>query len=210
MDDATSTAICNKAWKERQKAAGHCTGCRDGIAVAGTTKCQKCRDYARQYYVQRVSSGACVQCTKRRAAKGRSLCETCCQKDKDTRAALIETGTCITCKKRPASDNRQRCEECRARIAAKWQQERIAVLQHYGAECKCCGEKTLEFLHLDHVRNDGNTHRKTLQGSIYSWARRHHYPNTLQVLCANCNLAKEFYGICPHEKMRLENGRDAA
>lgn len=68
--------------------------------------------------------------------------------------------------------------------------------------CKCCGETTLEFLALDHINGGGNVHRKSIRptgvASMYEWAKRNGYPPIFQVLCHNCNMAKGFYGRCPH------------
>lgn len=33
------------------------------------------------------------------------------------------------------------------------------------------------------------------------WLRRNNYPNGFQVLCHNCNMAKGFYGKCPHQSI---------
>jgi hypothetical protein len=82
---------------------------------------------------------------------------------------------------------------------------RIEVLKAYGSRCVCCGEDTIEFLAFDHVDGGGNKHRKTIgsRGSkIYYWLRSHGFPNNFQILCHNCNMAKGFYGQCPHEKLK--------
>jgi hypothetical protein len=83
-------------------------------------------------------------------------------------------------------------------------QLRIAALKHYGGNpptCECCGEKTIEFLHLDHKNNDGGEHRKKLKSlNIYRWLKQQNYPDIgLRVLCANCNLSIGAYGYCPHQ-----------
>jgi hypothetical protein len=82
---------------------------------------------------------------------------------------------------------------------------RLAGLRAYGGElpaCRCCGESTLEFLALDHIDGGGNAHRKSVRStsvaSMYEWAKRNGYPPIFQVLCHNCNMAKGFYGRCPH------------
>jgi hypothetical protein len=31
---------------------------------------------------------------------------------------------------------------------------------------------------------------------------KHGYPDTFQLLCHNCNLARGFYGTCPHQRHR--------
>lgn len=87
-----------------------------------------------------------------------------------------------------------------------WAREmRASVIQAYGGKCTCCGETELAFLALDHVHNDGKEHRRQLGGNgIYIWAKRNGYPERLQVLCNNCNLAKERLGICPHQAKKLE------
>jgi hypothetical protein len=82
---------------------------------------------------------------------------------------------------------------------------RLEALRAYSKAdpiCVCCGETTLEFLALDHIDGGGNAHRKSIRPtgivSMYEWARRNGYPPLFQVLCHNCNLAKGFYGRCPH------------
>jgi len=83
------------------------------------------------------------------------------------------------------------------------QKVRLLILKAYGNKCVCCGEREEKFLHLDHVNNDGVKHRKknNLHGgsALYYYAKRNNYPKNLQLLCANCNLAKGHYGKCPHK-----------
>jgi hypothetical protein len=81
---------------------------------------------------------------------------------------------------------------------------RLHVLRHYGNRCACCGEDAYEFLAIDHINNDGGTfraaHGNKLGDKMYIWIIRNNYPTDLQLLCHNCNLAKAFYGICPHKR----------
>lgn len=79
------------------------------------------------------------------------------------------------------------------------QKLRMMALERYGAICKCCDEDEQRFLTIDHINNDGAEHRKTLKYSIYLWLKQHNYPKGFQILCFNCNLAKEFDGVCPHK-----------
>lgn len=90
------------------------------------------------------------------------------------------------------------------------QKRRRLVLQFYGGnlpQCACCGERTYEFLALDHINGGGKKHRKELQKagfglsgySLYSWIKKNDFPEGFQVLCHNCNQAKGYYGICPHK-----------
>lgn len=82
---------------------------------------------------------------------------------------------------------------------------RDEVMQQYGGlVCKCCGETNPDFLTLDHIENNGKEHvdakgRRLNGGDLYRWLQQQGYPEGLQVLCHNCNMAKAFYGECPHE-----------
>lgn len=94
-------------------------------------------------------------------------------------------------------------------LRKQWRYEnRTTCLKHYSGgeiKCKCCGENQEQFMCIDHIDGGGNKHRKSLSpsgkggGNIYRWLISHNYPPGFQVLCHNCNLAKGFYGVCPHE-----------
>lgn len=83
---------------------------------------------------------------------------------------------------------------------------RSDVLNAYGNKCKCCGEATRQFLCIDHINNDGAKHKrdnnlKSAQ-AFYTWLRTNNYPkDNFQILCHNCNMAKGFYGACPHNEL---------
>ncbi len=108
--------------------------------------------------------------------------------------------------------DKQQLRDARKRWATKLRHE---VLYYYSVgqpQCACCGETHLEFLALDHIDGGGNVHRDTLnQGKkyrasgqdIYRWIRRNKFPEGFQVLCHNCNMAKSFYGRCPHRAETL-------
>lgn len=74
------------------------------------------------------------------------------------------------------------------------QKNKALAIGHYSPELKCirCGYKDMRALTLDHINSDGNQHRKTRGGrtNLYVWARLNNYPNTLQVLCMNCQFIK--------------------
>ena len=82
---------------------------------------------------------------------------------------------------------------------------RFSALQAYSGKypkCSCCDESIIEFLGIDHIDGGGSIHRKELTKlgtTLYLWLRKNNYPNGYQVLCHNCNLAKGFYGVCPHK-----------
>lgn len=84
---------------------------------------------------------------------------------------------------------------------------RIEVLQHYGGRCACCGETEPQFLGLDHINNDAGADRKHYKRRTASWqlAITKGLPPTYQVLCHNCNLAKGFYKVCPHQLLAPNN-----
>ena len=95
---------------------------------------------------------------------------------------------------------RKRCVEAKK---IRYYELKEKVYSAYGHVCVCCGEIQSEFLTLDHVNNDGNTHRKTFGGSqgenILLWIIANDYPDTIQVLCWNCQWGKKKNGgICPH------------
>ena len=81
---------------------------------------------------------------------------------------------------------------------------REAAYAGYGGECVCCGESEFEFLCIDHVNGGGAEDRK--KHSTWQIARRVielDFPEDYQVLCHNCNLAKGFFGECPHQRKRV-------
>ena len=99
----------------------------------------------------------------------------------------------------------------RVRTRDYWRNLRDEVIATYGGKCVCCGETEPMFLTLDHVNNDGADHRRSLgakegngrggNSRTLAWAKKNGYPNTLQVLCMNCNLGKaRNNGACPHHE----------
>lgn len=80
---------------------------------------------------------------------------------------------------------------------------RRQVIEAYGGLCACCGERTPEFLSVDHVNGDGAQHRRDIKGPLYRWLKANKFPQEgFRLLCFNCNCAKGFFGACPHERAR--------
>lgn len=90
------------------------------------------------------------------------------------------------------------------------QKNKEASIKAYGGACACCGESHMAFLVIDHVNNDGARHREQmgyLSGgrwigsgtTMHKWLKANGYPDGFQVLCANCNTAKQSLGACPHQ-----------
>lgn len=79
------------------------------------------------------------------------------------------------------------------------------VFAHYGESCVCCGEAHPDFLAMDHINNDGASHRKDINGNnrsgrIYGWLIRNNFPQAFQTLCHNCNFSKHLNkGQCIHQ-----------
>lgn len=86
---------------------------------------------------------------------------------------------------------------------------RLETLKMYSKsgsiECVCCGEKHYEFLAIDHIDGGGSKHMKTIKSKhLAFWLKQNNYPKGFQILCHNCNMAKGFYGKCPHQKNILQ------
>lgn len=108
---------------------------------------------------------------------------------------------------RRASDERHR-EDRRINSRTYYARRRQEALDAYGGKCACCGETEPAFLAIDHVNGDGKAHRATLPsvgrgGVIYRWLKAQGWPEGFQVLCHNCNHAKELRGGCPHQMRML-------
>ena len=80
---------------------------------------------------------------------------------------------------------------------------RIRALLAYGGQCACCGLADLRFLTFDHINNDGAEHRKKVSSAwLAFWLAKENWPTVVQILCYNCNCAKQYIGggvNCPHQ-----------
>jgi len=98
--------------------------------------------------------------------------------------------------------NPKRAKEIASKSGKKYNLNlRLACLNYYSKgllDCTCCGEKMLQFLSIDHIEGGGRRHREEI-GNMYRWLISNSFPEGYQVLCHNCNLAKGFYGQCPHK-----------
>ncbi len=79
---------------------------------------------------------------------------------------------------------------------------RESILKNYGNACECCKENIYEFLCLDHINGDGGKHRKAgIKGkNMLLWVRDNNYPDTIRILCYNCNNAVRYGRVCPHQQ----------
>lgn len=77
---------------------------------------------------------------------------------------------------------------------------RTEVFNAYGHYCNCCGIDQYEFLTIDHVHNNGAEERREI-GNNMKIVRKiieDGFPSGYQVLCWNCNAAKQYHNGCPH------------
>lgn len=99
--------------------------------------------------------------------------------------------------------NIERIEKARR---AKTQELRKTALALYGGKCACCGEVEPMFLSFDHIEGRGKQDRirRGCRESGPNWYRHliKNRPDHIQILCHNCNLAKGFYGHCPHQRKK--------
>jgi hypothetical protein len=114
-------------------------------------------------------------------------------------------GECRACGTKQSSNARAKRDKAELNATHKeWRKGiRAEVVAGYGGQCQCCAELNIKFLTLDHVNDDGAEHRRTMTSAtnIYLWARRNGYPDTLRLLCYNCNLGRAANGgVCPHKE----------
>ena len=83
---------------------------------------------------------------------------------------------------------------------------RQQLLDGYGGKCQCpggCDITEPEFLTIDHIYRDGQQERKKNKGSyaIYKRLITEEFPkDRYRLLCHNCNSAKRYGRLCPHER----------
>lgn len=185
-----------------RKAAGLCSRCGKCSPGHGFVNCESCRAYVRAVVDRMIERGLCQKCCRRAPAKGCQQCRPCLDAQKLADAKKTAIGACRKCGKL-TTNGLIHCETCLARNRARNRKLRDEVFAAYGGyRCCCCGETNPVFLQLDHINDDGAVHRKELRkngGSMYQWLKRTGCKHPMQVLCANCNMAKRF-GVCPHQQ----------
>lgn len=155
--------------------------------------------------------------TKKRCAK----CDTVKPFSEYHKSSRSQTGArseCKACQKAYMQVYVKANSEHRNNLARKWRglnheyykslnrkytrELREEVVNALGGQCTCCGESNFAFLAIDHIQNDGKDHRAKVGTSsgVYRDVRRQGYPkDKFQILCHNCNVAKQIYGECPHK-----------
>lgn len=152
----------------------------------------------------RKESGLCLTCGW---PAERSYCRDCLDKKRAKAKERRIAGLCRGCG--GSTNGKSRCDKCVKINRDSVLRLRDLVFVAYGGPvCSCCGEDIVEFLTIDHIENDGASHRRKIgQTSLYRWLKKNHFPSGYQVLCMNCNWGKHICGgICPH-KLEKYNGK---
>lgn len=100
-------------------------------------------------------------------------------------------------------------EEERVKYRAQQKKYRLhsrdVVIAHYGSKCACCGEANKGFLTIDHVDRKVPeleiVGRKLGSWALYLYLINNNFPEGYQLLCTNCNLGIQWWGICPHKQV---------
>lgn len=159
-------------------------------------------------YIEYKAAGLCVRCGNTRL-EGKTRCIDCHQQhlayNAKAKSKAMLKGDCRYCLIRPIEPGKSMCGGCLVKHNIKqktnYQKYRNAAIIAYGECCVCCGNPNQKYLQLDHIHNDGVTHRAEVfnnrrTGNMYKWATINNFPNNLQLLCANCHQAKTVYGGC--------------
>ena len=103
--------------------------------------------------------------------------------------------------------NKQRHQRWYNKYGKKYQTDRyfkrrLLVITHYGGKCICCGEVEFRFIEIDHINGGGTQERLKLKkrgNRMIDWIIQNNYPKDYQLMCANCNRAKNNSGkqFCP-------------
>lgn len=102
--------------------------------------------------------------------------------------------TCRACK---SNEQKSRHNRSRHELFVRYSKDGVVKCQ-----CPGCNVDDEMFLTIDHINDDGASHRSKIGNgmwSFYWWAKRNGFPDGFQVLCYNCNCGRSRNGgICPH------------
>jgi hypothetical protein len=192
-----------------RKEKGLCVVCGRQPAAPDRVRCQPCHEkYLAWQQANRKSKRNDTVCACGKPPRaGATTCEGCYLYHRNynrKRANRTRSdGLCVRCGDRPELGKKS-CAKCLEAGRRNYRKLRDEVFAAYGGyACACCGESTPEFLQIDHIDGSGGLRRR-MAGSnyLYKWLRARGYPEGFQVLCANCNIAKSRYGVCPHQTRR--------
>ena len=119
-------------------------------------------------------------------------------RDRQNAKGLCTQGAC---KKLPVI-GAVRCAEHLLLIKVWRKDNKISCINKYGGRCRCCKITILDFLTIDHIKDDGAIQRKRnpeQAKNIHLYLKKKKYPKGYQILCANSQLGKVIgKGFCPH------------
>lgn len=208
-----------KKRKDRLRREGRCIDCGKDKGGDDTVHCRSCLDALSSARRKKIKERKCNvdgcpnTCWTRSNYCQEHLAEWR-KSRKNTHEIRLERGLCASCGERPRDNTKWQCRDCSESINRNHRKRRRKgkelVLNLYGGKCTCCGESQFEFLSLDHKNNDGfkekvNGRRSSLFNALYrDYSAGKPLRDDLQIHCYNCNCAKGFYGVCPHERARKE------
>jgi len=101
-------------------------------------------------------------------------------------------------------ENKERIAKKAKERADKLRIDALMVYSNGEMMCECCGERSIEFLTIDHLKNAPHTRNNSKCGGreIFKWLKDNGYPDGFRVLCMNCNWARGQYGYCPHKEKK--------
>ena len=193
-----------KALRKTRQAEGKCL-C--GRPIEYGKSCNKCHEKYRQnriiYSQHQKEKGLCPGCSK--PVKDTVYCTDCSQHASAVTIAKYynrkSSKLCVGCGKPSTTFRCSNCAEIhKKRSKEQWKNNRLIIINHYGGKCNCCGESNPAFLEIDHIHGGGGQHRKIIGGHITSWVIQNNFPDTLRLLCANCNRGTSRYKVCPHHQ----------
>ena len=160
------------------------------------------RDFASKIRKQRKLQGVCACGNNLKI--NRKTCNICVKRARYHFNKRIRKGICGRCGIKPLS-SKTRCTDClkygvKTRLALK-----VETIAAYGSGCSCsgCSHNEIEFMTLEHSRNDGAEHKREIGCfgiNLYRWLKKNGFPKNLGlvVMCMNCNFSRGKYGYCPH------------
>lgn len=212
--DGVECDACKEKHKEttnkRRLENNLCLGC-GGERTDDHSRCPACRSEmnvkAREKYQMERDAWICRFCGEKSEIDS-ATCRPCRDKQTEITKAkqirLVEAGLCKNCRNPIEADCPSGCvcKACHVKGLAANKKNRDSVrrqvLEAYGGVCVGCGERDHDRLAVDHVNNDGSSHRKELGGSsgrLYIWLIREGFPkDRFQILCHNCNFVKHKNG----------------
>ena len=108
------------------------------------------------------------------------------------------------CKKCASIYGKSKYLKDRNKLLLKNQELKRRIINAYGGECKCCGEKEIAFLTIEHSFKDGKKLREKFGFGqrIYADLEKRNYPKNegIEINCMNCNWAKRRGDKCPHKE----------